>query len=319
MSEFRRRLMMVGSGGEPQPLYAVTKEDNPEVMAVCYAQGWAADENLMTFEEAAAVTDIGTAFNNKGLTHFKEFIYFTGVTALGTNALRNNNSLKSLCIPPNVTVIGNFATYNLPLEYLYLPPNIIDFQGNPNTNFTNNSSSNFELHIDSFEAYCKSTGNSCAGLFSGNTNTFKIYVGKNELSKTVIIPSGVTSLRNNLLARYNNGETLIIPDTVVTIGQGAFESAYIGWTNKIDIGNGVTSIEGSAFANVRKCPTLICRAMTAPTLGTNVFQWWGWNLPGGTTKRLVVPRGSTGYDADQWQTVLQDQRGYVLTYLDEYE
>lgn len=316
----RRRLLGKKSGAAPVSPYAVNAATNPEAMAVIYAKGWSASPDYMTYEEAAAVTDIGTAFNNSGMTHFKEFINFTGVTVLKVNAFRNNNNLKSLCIPPNVTEIQYFATYGLPLEYLYLPPNIINFSGTSDSNFSNNSSTNFELHIDDFEAYCKSYGDSCAGLFNGNQNTFKFYVGKNELPKTVIIPNGVTSLRRNFLSRYNNGETLIIPDTVTTIEYNAFGSSYIGWTNKIDIGSGVASIAQYAFSNIRSCPTLICRAMTAPTCtGSNVFQWWGYNLPSGTSKRLVVPRGSTGYDADQWKTVLQDQRGYVLTYLDEYE
>ena len=312
----------MADGGEPQPLYAVTKEDNPEVMAVCYAQGWAADENFLTFEEAAAITDVGTAFRNHSeITHFKEFKYFINVTKIKTNAFQSCSGLKSISIPARVTVIEGFGCYNSPLEYLYFPPNIIEFQGNPGTNFSNNKYP-FELHIDDFEAYCKSTGNSCSALFNNQLNgrDTRFYLRGRELTGDIVIPSGVTALRRNLFARMEYVSSFKIPDTVVTVGQDAF--SYVG-AGIIDLGNGVQTIEQSGISNCRRCHTFISRAMTAPTLGSNAFQYMGYSVQG-TTKRLVVPRGSTGYDADQWKTTLQDTKGldgksFILTYLDEYE
>ena len=59
----------------------MTRTTNPEVMAVCYAQGWAANENYMTEKEAIEVTDIGTSFRYKSsITSFDEFKYFTKIS-----------------------------------------------------------------------------------------------------------------------------------------------------------------------------------------------------------------------------------------------
>lgn len=104
----RRRAMMTKA--EDEGLYAVTKRRNPAVMAICYAQGWAANEKYLTFEEAAAVTDIGTAFRVNTITSFDEFQYFTGVTAIPNNAFNVAYSkLESIVLPPNITTIGNIA------------------------------------------------------------------------------------------------------------------------------------------------------------------------------------------------------------------
>lgn len=47
----RRRALLSASRS---PMYAITAETNPEQMAVCYAQGWAANPDYMTVKEAIA-------------------------------------------------------------------------------------------------------------------------------------------------------------------------------------------------------------------------------------------------------------------------
>ena len=106
MNAVRRSLM--NGKAEKGGLYAVTKKGNAPIMAICYAKGWAANENYMTFEEAAAVTDIGTAFRINTITSFDEFQYFTGVTAIPNNAF-NGSKLASIVLPPNITTIGSLA------------------------------------------------------------------------------------------------------------------------------------------------------------------------------------------------------------------
>lgn len=88
-------------GSEPVSLYAITKAKNPKVMAICYAQGWAVNENYMTYEEAAAVTSVGTVFNGQDIDGFDEFQYFIGLTSLDENAFRNC-TVTSLIVPEGV-------------------------------------------------------------------------------------------------------------------------------------------------------------------------------------------------------------------------
>lgn len=98
----RRRYMGGGSSDE----IIMTSITNPEVLAVCYAQGWCADANYMTKSEAEAVTDIGTAFqSNTSITHFEELKYF-GITRLNNNAFNGCNKLVTMEVP-TLTFIGN--------------------------------------------------------------------------------------------------------------------------------------------------------------------------------------------------------------------
>lgn len=292
---------------------AVEATTNPEAMAVIYAQGWSASPDYMTFSEASAVTDIGTYFRNAGLTHFMEFIRFTGVTTIKTNAFSGNNSLVSLCIPRNVTTIQNFGIAGGPLEYLYIPSSVTTIVGS--ANFSNTSNVRFELHVDDLDRYVMlDLGQQ---LFKGTTNNpdYYFYEGETLLNSAVVLETA-TKIGTFAFAGYNKISSITIPNSVLTIGNNAFYNARYGFTNFIDIGSGVTSIGNQAFADVRSCPTLICRAMTAPTLGTNIFRYWGYNIPT-AERKLIVPVGAVGYDTDQWKTVLQDQRGYQLIYSDE--
>ena len=86
----------------------MTSETNPEVLAVCYAQGWCASPDYMTYEEVANVTDIGTVFRETNIVHFDEFVHF-GVTRLSSHAFRGCASLESIKIGENVTSIMNYV------------------------------------------------------------------------------------------------------------------------------------------------------------------------------------------------------------------
>ena len=103
----------------PYDLIIMTSESNPEVMKVCYNQGWAKSPDEMHASEAAKVTSIGTAFKDLGVGSssgdsgsnisftfsFDEFKYFTGVTSIDNNAFYSSN-IVSITIPNSVTSIG---------------------------------------------------------------------------------------------------------------------------------------------------------------------------------------------------------------------
>lgn len=89
--------------------YLMTKDTNPEVLAVCYAQGWCASLDYMTYEEASAVTDIGTAFaNNKAITHFEELEHF-GIKSIPTQAFFKCTNLAKIILPDGMTIIDKRA------------------------------------------------------------------------------------------------------------------------------------------------------------------------------------------------------------------
>jgi hypothetical protein len=90
----------------------MTSITNPEVLAVCYAQGWCADANYMTKSEAEAVTNIGKVFKGTGIVTFNEFQYFTRVTSLSTDAFMDCSSLTELLLPDGITYIPNRCFFN---------------------------------------------------------------------------------------------------------------------------------------------------------------------------------------------------------------
>ena len=99
----------------------MTSITNPEVMAVCYAQGWAAHADYMTKKEAEAVTSIGTAFqSNTSITHFEELQYFTAVTNLSTGAFGDCTSLEIINLD-NIKTSGSWCFRSTKIEYAWMP------------------------------------------------------------------------------------------------------------------------------------------------------------------------------------------------------
>lgn len=107
MSTLRRRIMGAIKPEEDYSMYAVHKKTNAPMMEAIYAQGWSASPNYMTFEEAAAVTDIGTVFRSyNSITSLDELKYFTGITSIASLAFYYMTNLKTITIPENVRTIG---------------------------------------------------------------------------------------------------------------------------------------------------------------------------------------------------------------------
>lgn len=79
-----------------------------EVKRLC-VENWGSNGEI-TYNQAAAVTDIGTVFSaNAGITSFDELQYFTGLTSIGSYVFSGCISLTSINIPSGVTTIGIYA------------------------------------------------------------------------------------------------------------------------------------------------------------------------------------------------------------------
>lgn len=99
---------------------AITKTENPMVMAKLYDAGLCANENYMTYTECALITDeefAKVSFNNYNYVTgtawtFDEFQYFTSVTKI-PNADFQYSTLTHITFPPNIISIGDSAFQNL--------------------------------------------------------------------------------------------------------------------------------------------------------------------------------------------------------------
>ena len=121
----------------------MTSESNPEVMAICYNQGWAANQDYMLKSEAEAVTDIGTAFQN-GVYHtntsmnynnfifsFDEFKYFINVKEIKYCAFNAQTKMTSITLPNSIEKIETYAFDGcILLPKITLPKTLNQLEGN---------------------------------------------------------------------------------------------------------------------------------------------------------------------------------------------
>ena len=95
----------MGGGGDE---IIMTSTSNPEVLAVCYAQGWAAHADYMTKSEAEAVSSLGTVFRSASIVHFDELQYFTGISSVA-KVFQTNSTLEYITMPATLSEIGESA------------------------------------------------------------------------------------------------------------------------------------------------------------------------------------------------------------------
>lgn len=79
------------------------------VKSICVSR-WDTDKDgELSVSEAGAVTSLRKAFNAKPIRHFREFAYFTGVTALSESEFCDCDELESIVFPANLATIGDWA------------------------------------------------------------------------------------------------------------------------------------------------------------------------------------------------------------------
>ena len=256
-------------------LIIMTSESNPEVMKVCYNQGWAASPYEMHASEAAKVKSIGTAFNGLGkgdsdgygyndyssgnnyysgndyssgydspsasfTFSFDEFKYFTGVTSIDAYAFYDSN-IVSITIPDSVTSIGGSAFYgcdSLPVE-------------------------NGLRYADTYLVKASDTSLNTYAIKEGTK-----WIGDNAFNDcsnltSIIIPDSVTYIGVSAFSGCTGLTSITIPDSVTYIGADAFCNCY-GLTS-ITIPDSVTSIEERTFFG---CTGLT--SITIPDLVTSI-------------------------------------------------
>lgn len=105
---------------------------------------------------------------------------------------------------------------------------------------------------------------------------------------SVTMPSSVTSIGKSAFASCSLTE-VTIPNSVTSIGEFAFSDCIS--LVSVTIPSSITTIEWSAFECCDNLTSIICNAMTAPTIKDDTFR----NIK--TNGTLTVPIGSTGYNA----------------------
>ena len=100
--------------------------ESAQTEAVCLAAFDSNNDGKLSYDEAAAVTNISTAFRyNTQIDLFDEFQYFTGITSLPQYAFGSCSNLTKITLPPTVTTIDDHAFDSCyKLESVGVPPSV---------------------------------------------------------------------------------------------------------------------------------------------------------------------------------------------------
>ena len=189
------------------------------VKAICVAR-WDTDvDGELSYSEAAAVTDLGTAFKwRTDIVSFTELQYFTGLNSIVDNAFSSCSGLTSVTIPNSVTTIGSCAFFGCTdLVSVTIPNSVTAIGGDA----FYECSSLTAVYISDIFAWCNIS-------FDDNPLCYAHHLFLNGVEvKDLIIPNSVTSISNK-----------------------AFWGAYL---LSVPIHNGLYDIGAMAFCN---CPSL---------------------------------------------------------------
>ena len=155
------------------------------------------------------------------------------------NLVLNDNPIKELVIPEDVTTIKNYTFYccsNFTSVTFY--PNVSSVGTSAFTGCNGLES----VHIFDLEAWCRITFQDGSNPLSYAHNLYL----ENNLLKDVTIPNGLSKIEDYSFSGCSSITSVILPDGIETIGKNAF-SRCDGLTT-IAIPNSVTIIEENAFS-----------------------------------------------------------------------
>ena len=254
------------------------QDENTKLICILH---W--DENgdgEFSYEEAAAVTNLGNAFKGSRILAFSELEFFTGLTDIAKHAFGDCASLVNISLPKQITYIGTDAFSGCMNLKKVNHPDLsawckIDFSGS-NANPLHNGA---KFYVNGVEQTNLTIPSDIAEI------KFCAFFGCTSL-KSVTIGNSVTSIGGSAFEGCGSLESIIIPDSITEIGHAAFkdctgelivncnipdgdantfskEYAFYGSKfTKVTIGDSVTSIGDYAFYD--------CTSLTSVTIHDSV-------------------------------------------------
>ena len=208
------------------------------------------------------------------------------VTSIGSNAFNsvgNSVGLISIVIPNTVTTINSYAFFgNSLLTSVYIGSGLTSiseyafYQDPAITEYIVDPSSTTFSSLDGV-------------LFNKNQTSLIFYpIGRTEMNNTYTIPSSVASISSSAFYGHAYLTSMIIPDTVTSIGDNAFSFDEQGASlESLTFGRGLTSIGINSFGGNSKLIGILNLPINLSSIGDFAFfntGISGYNVDSGNSK-----------------------------------
>ena len=263
-------------------------------------------------EEAAAVTDLGDAFEQSSPLaieegnaeenfyhprYFDELQYFTGLTSIGNYAFSYSDSLRHVTLPPQVQTIEDEAFYKCEkLQAIEFPTSVTKIGDQAFYECKSLTSLVFPEGVEVIDDHAFA---SCKGLVSVSLPESLTTLGSFAFSccsnlASIRLPSKISTIQNYTFSSCKKLENVFIPENILSLKNGAFYECT--GLKYVTIPSQVESIGKQAFDRCNALTTVVVKRPEPLAITKETFS----NYAGAT---LYVPKGSRSayMDADNWK------------------
>lgn len=230
------------------------------VKTICVNNWDTNHDGELSYQEASAVTSLGTVFTNQDIASFDEFQYFTGITHIDDYAFSNCVNLCSIILPNTITSIGVCAF----ADCGYQDPNRYNYD----MMMVDQNSEGWTVEEQAYHYWqidYKDSGLNAIVLPSGVTTIGEGAFFNTPLS-SITLPNGLTSIGASAFAQTSL-TSIELPATLTYIGDRAFSWSRI---QSIVLPNNIQTIGYEMFRSARDL-----HEITLPTnlksIGDGVF------------------------------------------------
>ena len=215
--------------------------------------------DMTNFTLPDGITDI-RPFAFKGCKQMKSLMLSDDVKTIGDYAF-DSTGLTTVILTDNVEVIGESSFGNNSLTEIRLGRSLLEMGEN---SFYSESLAPLKVIIPNLATWCENFSASCFGSME-----LSLYNGAEEELTELVVPEGVTSVHSKCFSHVKSLKSVVIPNSVETIG----ESAFSGCENLQDItlGDGVKSIGKLSFSYLGEL-TQVTLPNSVETIGLGAFR-----------------------------------------------
>ncbi len=282
-----------------------------DVKHICI-EHWDKDgDREISKEEAAAVTDLGDAFEQysplfveevglENLYHpryFDELQYFTGLTSIGNSAFLYSDSLRHVTLPPQVQTIGNEAFYMCGnLQSIEFPESVAKIGTMAFYECKSLTSLVFPEGVEVIDDYAFE---SCKGLVSVSFPESLTTLGSSAFSgcsnlASIRLPSKINAIESYTFYSCKKLENVFIPENILSLKNSAFYGCSD--LKSVTIPSQVENIGKQTFDRCNALTDVVVKRPEPLAITNDTFS----NYAGAT---LYVPKGSRSVymAAENWK------------------